>query len=175
MDLFDNGSAVISDCGKYRYELTRNISDSPKSCLFIMLNPSIADAREDDPTIRRCMGYARDWDCGELVVVNLFAFRATDRKEIRSRWTADPVGPENFDYVERAVLRVTAEYPDKPAGPVICAWGADGTYMGQDQTVLGWIEGNDVIPLCLKRTKDGHPGHPLYLKKCLKPIPLENN
>lgn len=178
MDLFDNGSAVISECGKYRYQLTRRISAKPKICLFIMLNPSTADASEDDPTIRRCMNFARDWDCGELIVVNLFAYRATDPKELRAPDTVDPVGPENLDWVTRAINRVTELYQGEPAGPVVCAWGANGTYMDQDQTMLGWIEGLDsdfrpVIPMCLKLTKAGHPGHPLYLKKDLKPIPLE--
>jgi len=167
-------SAVISDCGKYRYELTRKLSDKSKQCLFIMLNPSTADASENDPTIRRCINFAKNWDCGELIVVNLFAYRATDPKELRDRFTADPVGPDNHHYVTRAINRVMSadELFGEEPGPVVCAWGANGAYMNQNQTTLGWIEGENVTPMCLKRTKDGHPSHPLYLKNGLRPIPL---
>ena len=163
--------AVISDCGKYRYKLTRKLSDSHKSCLFIMLNPSTADANEDDPTIRRCMGYAIGWGYGELIVVNLFAYRATKPTELYSRLVEDPIGPENHHYVTSAVDQVTRQYLEDPIpnGPTICAWGTHGSFMNQDQTVLGWIESAGVTPMCLQKTKAGHPSHPLYLKKGLMP------
>jgi len=164
------GSAVITDCGRYRYRLTRHIGAGDRDCLFVMLNPSTADAHVDDATIHRCMGYARAWRCHELVVVNLFAVRATDPKALYA--AADPVGPDNMDHVKAAVEAVT--FPTDPAvlaGLVVCAWGAHGAHMDQDETVLGWIEAAGGKPLCLARTKDGLPAHPLRLPKELVPFP----
>ena len=164
--------AIISECGKYRYSLTRKWADGPR-CVFIMLNPSTADAIQDDPTIRRCIGFAKDWGCGELIVVNLFAYRATEPKDMLA--ADDPVGPENMEYVKRAVRLAAGEgdrYGMPPAGPVVCAWGAHGGHMGQDQTVRGWIEAELVTPMALAFTKDGQPRHPLYLKRDLTPIPF---
>src|SRR5262249_54294569 len=86
-------NAVISDCGKYRYVLTRQTGAEVRSATFVMLNPSTADATLDDPTIRKCIGFAKNWRCGRLVVLNLFAFRATDPEVMKAE--ADAVGPEN--------------------------------------------------------------------------------
>jgi hypothetical protein len=119
-------SAVISPCGRYRYHLHRRIADSGRVATFVMLNPSRADAEIDDPTIHRVMGFARRWGCGELHVVNLFAFRATRPADLRK--AADPVGPENRDRIRRAVA-VAAD------GLVVCAWGTHGTFLGQDRSV----------------------------------------
>jgi hypothetical protein len=91
-DLFPRGDAVISPCGRYRYRLERRFDHGPKVTTFIMLNPSTADAEHDDQTIRRCLGFARAWRCSKLVVVNLFAWRATAPAELKG--VEDPVGPE---------------------------------------------------------------------------------
>lgn len=154
-------SAVISECKKYRYELRRKISDHGRICCFIMLNPSTADAHQDDPTIRRCMGFAQRLECGELIVVNLFAYRATSPKDLFL--ATDPVGPDNFDYVTAAANEVW-HHNTPERGYVICAWGAYGNHMDQGETVLGWLDRWCVPAYCLGTTKDGNPRHPLYLK-----------
>ena len=166
--------AIISDCGTYRYRLSRKW-DGPnvKPCVFIMLNPSTADASKDDPTIRRCINFAKSWGCGELIVVNLFAFRATSPKDMMA--ADDPVGPENMTHVKEAVdyaLHGHEAWPDGK-GMVVCAWGANGNFMGQDQTVLGWVESEQAEPMALAFTKNGQPRHPLYLKSDSQPMPFE--
>lgn len=178
-DYLDAG-ARISKCGRYRYLLWREWRGSngehwrwlgandgngqplgePKACLFIMLNPSTADAQNDDPTIRRCVGFAKAWGYDRLEVVNLFAHRATSPDELLSLSAGDdPVGPENQDYVEDAAER---------AGLIVCAWGGNGGHLGQDETVLGWL---DRPAHCLGTTRDGRPRHPLYLPAELKLVP----
>lgn len=153
--------AVISDCGRYRYRLGRTWDDALPGATFIMLNPSTADASVDDPTIRRCIGYARTWGCGALTVVNLYAWRATDPREL---WkTADPVGPENDAHLIAAAKSATASF-----GPLVAAWGAhaDPWRIGD---VLA-LPGMDRLG-ALALTKDGQPRHPLYLKADLTPQP----
>lgn len=173
MDLLMKTDAIISDCGKYRYRLSRKWDGSSvKPCTFIMLNPSTADAEIDDPTIRRCINFAKSWDCGELIVVNLFAFRATSPKDMMA--ADDPVGPDNMEHVKWAVdytLNGHEAWPDG-RGMIVCAWGANGTFMGQDQTVRGWVEAEQAMPMALAFTKQGQPRHPLYLKSNLQPIPF---
>lgn len=162
------GSAVISPCGKYRYSLTREIGGNDRVCNFIMLNPSTADAETDDPTIRRCIGYAKAWGCGRLIVTNLFAFRATYPDDMLS--APDPVGPDNARHVVEASERawnIYAEAFNEPHGLVVCAWGNCGEYMDQDLTTLGWID--RFRPMALKVSKTGQPCHPLYLPAGLQP------
>lgn len=155
-------SAVISACGLYRYVLTRIVGPGSRSTVFIMLNPSIADATADDPTIRRCIGFAQRWGCGRLVVLNLFAFRATDPADLKR--AEEPVGPENRAWFDRTLV-------DKLCvGPVVCGWGVHGVHLGQDRVVLGWLETYGVKPLALGVTKDGHPKHPLYLPRSAEPM-----
>lgn len=149
-ELAGNSGAIISACGLYRYRLSRYWSTG-KTAVFVMLNPSTADATQDDPTIRRCIGFARREGCGGLVVVNLFAFRATSPDDMKA--AADPVGPENDAHI-RAVTSAAD-------GPVIAAWGAHGSHGGRAAHVRGLIG----APLwCLSKTKAGAPGHPLYIK-----------
>ncbi len=140
-------SAVVSPCGAYRYRLGRRWGDGP-AMLWVMLNPSTADASVDDPTIRRCIGYARRWDFGSMAVGNLFAFRATDPADMRR--AADPVGPEN----DRHLLEMAAE-----ASLVVAAWGNHGSFLGRSSLVGLMIPGMRVLGL----TKAGEPAHPLYL------------
>lgn len=165
-------NAVISACGKYRYVLTRQVGPSNRTATFIMLNPSTADASQDDPTIRRCIGFARQWGCGRLLVLNLFAVRATDPEDMRR--ANDPVGPKNKDWVGRK-LRDLGKYGSSfELGPVVCGWGVHGEYMEQDLTMLGWLESLGLEPLALGVTKGGHPRHPLYLpyNTVLRPFAL---
>ena len=149
-------SAVFSDCKAYRYALWRKW-ESPNTgyAVFIGLNPSTADETNDDPTIKRCIKFADDWGYSGLCMLNLFAFRATDPKVMLR--VADPVGRDNDEYIRRYV---------RGAGVAIAAWGARGTHMGRDRAV------REMIPSLhyLRLTKDGHPGHPLYLPAELRPV-----
>jgi len=149
LDMVLQSSAVISDCGQYRYQLGRRWGDGP-SCVFIMLNPSTADAEKDDPTIRRCIGFAKREGCGGLIVVNLFAFRATQPEVLLS--AADPIGPENDAYIADAL--------SKESGPIIAAWGAWGDGR-RGRIVAARFPGR---LQALGATKDGRPRHPLYVR-----------
>jgi hypothetical protein len=144
--------ALISECGLYRYRLSRTWGDERPAC-FIMLNPSTADATQDDPTIRRCIGFARAWGCGGIVVVNLFALRATDPRELYKH--ESPIGPENDSHIRAAVIE---------CDPVVCAWGVCGTFRRRDEEVAALIRSSG-LPWgkCLGVTRDGHPRHPLYV------------
>lgn len=158
-------NAAISECGKYRYALHRQLSMAQsKSCLFIMLNPSTADGTQDDPTIRRCVGFAKSWGCDRLFVGNLFAWRATDPNELRKNGVGggDVVGASNQQWLE-ALADVVARREDVP-GPIVCAWGPKGRYMRQDETVSGWLDETFDLQ-CLGFAKDGSPRHPLMLPK----------
>lgn len=148
LDLGDR-TARLSACGRYRYELTRRWADGP-TVLWIMLNPSTADAAEDDPTIRRCIGFSKRDGFGSLTVVNLYAYRATDPKALFA--VADPEGPENWWHIQRAV---------RSSDAVVFAWGAI-----QGPTDRHVWHGGALIPspLCLGVTKAGHPRHPLYVR-----------
>ena len=152
-------SAIISECGKYRYELRRKLSEHPGKVLFVMLNPSTADASVDDPTIRRCMGYAKDWGYGELIVCNLFAYRATKPDKLKS--VGDPDGPFNEHYLRSAILE---------ADLIICAWGING--QGKGREFIHYWPSRAYGLHYLELSKNGTPKHPLYLKKALKPKQL---
>ncbi len=154
--------AVLSDCEKYRYELKRTWDDNKPKVMFIMLNPSTADAEQDDPTIRRCINYAKDWGYGGIYVGNLFAFRATDPKDLLR--AEEPIGTDNLQYLKsmQAECEIT-----------ICAWG-NGDIVKKlinkhnpDYNPLQQI--NNKI-YCLELSNTGTPKHPLYLRKDLKPI-----
>ena len=132
----------------------------PRACVFIMLNPSTADGGVDDATIRKCVGFAKLWHYVRLEVVNLFAYRATDPKEVlRLKHSDDPVGHGNQEYFDRII---------DSAGIIICAWGAHGAHLGQDETALGWLGNKRRYALAL--TKDGHPRHPLYVPYAAVPM-----
>jgi hypothetical protein len=156
-------NAVISDCGRYRYLLTRQVGPGLRTATFILLNPSTADAMSDDPTIRRCMGFSRQWGCGKLAVLNLFAVRATAPADMKR--AGDPVGPQNEEWFDRTLSGLGD-------GPVVCGWGVHGQHMDQDLTVLGWLESYDIKPLALGITLERHPKHPLYLSYAAQLIPF---
>lgn len=148
-----NDDAVLSACGRYRYVLTRRLSRGRRIATFVLLNPSTADATRDDPTIRRCRGFARRWCCGGLIVLNLFALRATDPSELRR--ADDPVGPENLIWFNRMLMNRD--------GPVVCGWGVWGTLLDQDLVVQQRLTELGVRSRVFGVTRDGHPLHPLYL------------
>jgi hypothetical protein len=147
-------SASISDCGQYRYRLTRYWG--PGYMLpFVMLNPSIADASLDDPTIRRCMGFARREGAGGIIVVNLYAFRATSPGDLMR--AGKPPGPDN----KTALVHIAQESIATDM-PIVCAWGAGGGAMSL--AVVDLLSQFRPRLLCLGFTKDGSPRHPLYVK-----------
>jgi hypothetical protein len=146
--------AQFSHDSIYRYALTRQWSDGP--CVaFLMFNPSTANAADDDPTIRRCIGFARRWGYGRLVILNLYAIRGTDPKT-PSR-TLDPVGPLNDYWIEE----VCGE-----AREIICAWGCAQHMKSigdRISTVMEIFKYRSPKVSCLGYRKDGHPRHPLML------------
>ena len=144
----DDGSAVVDGAGHPIGE--------PKSVLFVMLNPSTADADIDDPTIRKCVGFAKRWGFDRMEVVNLFAYRATDpRVLLRLPERDDPFGVRNQEVIQQAAW---------DCAMIVCAWGTHGAHLGQNETVLGWIEGCQSKPLgALGFSKNGEPRHPLML------------
>lgn len=158
-------SAILSPCGRYRYWLERKLTDPAQPGMFsavgkgtvgfLMLNPSTADATNDDPTIRRCIGFAKRIAgdaAGRLVVVNLFALRSTDPSALVL--AEDPVGPENDAAIERAL---------RECGWFVCAWGAQPFVRVHDRAREVMKRFSDGTFSCLGRTVDGHPRHPLYL------------
>ncbi|WP_227461634.1 DUF1643 domain-containing protein [Cupriavidus pauculus] len=148
-------SAVLSDCGQYRYHLARKWSDD-KPMLFVMLNPSTADHREDDNTIRRCVGFATRNGCGSIQVVNLFAFRTTYPPELKR--AGYPSGPENLEMIRRTAQAVAAA-----GGLVVCAWGSNARGLAMVATVKDVLRDVGVRLYALKLLGDGTPAHPLML------------
>ncbi len=156
--------ARLSTCGRYRYWLLRPLGAGP-TALFCMLNPSTADAKVDDPTIRRCIGFAKAWGCGALEVVNLFAWRATDPSVVIAafRRGEDIVGPDNDEAIIDAARR---------AGIVIAAWGGEPIAANRGNHVMKLLSRVADVH-CLARTEAGAPRHPLYLKATLRPVLLQ--
>lgn len=147
-DLFGaRTSATMSADGVYRYELCRTWDAGLPPLWWIMLNPSTADALTDDPTIRRCREFAKRELHGGIVVVNLFALRATDPAELRRH--ADPVGLDAERFYPGPDVRVAA------------AWGAHGSLHGRDRYVASLLAERGVPLRCLGATKSGAPLHPL--------------
>lgn len=145
--------AVISDCGQYRYLLRRNWDDTKPRALFVMLNPSTADAEQDDATIRSCIRLCKSWNYGSFEVVNLYGIRATNPKTLPS--FNDPVGPKNDRIAAAAIGRC-----DTP----ICAWGADKMAKRRARKFWNLIRTYRPAAFCLGKTKGGAPRHPLYIK-----------
>ncbi len=145
-----NRSAVVSPCSRYRYTLDRWWG-RVNTVVFIMLNPSTADADLDDATIRRCMGFARGWWFTGITVVNLFAFRSTNPLDLKR--VRDPIGPENNEYIERAV---------SPRSLCVAAWGNHGTLHDRDMDVTKQLRRSGIDLWTFGLTKAGCPRHPLY-------------
>lgn len=161
-------SATISPCGLYRYTLSRHWgwADFPEDAragyhggdvLWVMLNPSTADAENNDPTINRCIAFSKAAGRYGLNVVNLYAFRATLPNTL---WhVEDPIGPENDDHICAMA---------EASNLIICAWGKNGPVTDRALHVRGLLENRGPVHY-LRLNKDGSPGHPLYLPGALKP------
>ncbi len=149
--------ATISDDQIYRYKLSRTWDSTKSTILFIGLNPSIADETIDDPTITRCLNYAKDWGYGTLLMANLFAFRSTYPKDIYL--TDNPIGNENDNYILECVAQ---------SDLVVACWGNNGMYMDRENII------KELIPnlYCLQKNKNGTPHHPLRLPRDIRPIPF---
>lgn len=155
-----HASAVISDDGVYRYRLDRQWGRGPRVC-WVMFNPSTADGTKDDPTIRRCIAFSKSWGFGSMVVVNLFAYRASRPRDLFARGAMP--GPENDRYIHEAI---------EESEQVICAWGADAHVrtLARERWFC-WRYMHRGL-WCIAKTPKGSPRHPLYLPGDLAPVPF---
>jgi hypothetical protein len=147
--------ARISRCGTYRYALWRRWAAGPQ-VLFVMLNPSTADRSSDDPTIRRCIGFAGRWGFGALAVGNLFAYRTASPQILKQ--APHPVGHANDRWLERLAAQ---------SSRVVAAWGNEGSLLGRDEQVRDLLGPLYVFSL----TQRGQPRHPLYIQRDIAPKP----
>jgi hypothetical protein len=154
--------AVYSPCESYRYSLTLVWDDDGERVLFIMLNPSTATEIQNDPTVERCERRARALGFGAFRVLNIFAYRATDPRDMRR--AEDPVGPGND-----AAMLEGLDWADS----VVCAWGTHGEHQarGPEVAALLWGTGRELLHLGL--SKAGHPKHPLYIGYAVQPMVWE--
>lgn len=166
-------TAILDDTRTYRYRLTRPYSPTVPPVLWVMLNPSTADETADDPTIRRCIGFQSRW-CGYAVpgaveVVNLFARRATDPKELRDAvGFLDLVGPYNDEHI----MAAGAEMAETPGSRIVVAWGAQSFAKQRARVVAALLRTYGQL-YCLGTTKDGSPRHPLYVPYSQPLVPWE--
>lgn len=153
-------NAALSPCGTYRYALWRQlqrqleprVSEQGETALFVMLNPSTADDLEDDPTIRRCLGFVRREGFARLAVANLYALRSTNPARLATH--PDPIGPVNDEW-----LKILAG----DASTIVVAWGASRhAAPGRIETVLRLLGGRPLK--CLGLSDGGHPRHPLMVR-----------
>lgn len=147
-------NASFSSCKRYRYRLEREWNEGRGTVLFIGLNPSTADHRKDDPTIRRCVRFARDWGYRRMQIVNLFAFRATYPEDLLA--AVDPVGSNNDRWISRS---------HKEADLTVACWGNHGMHLQRDRIIRSRIDRLH----CLQMNCSRQPAHPLYLKASLRP------
>ncbi len=155
-----SGGATFGPRRLYRYRLWRTWNSDAARVMFVLLNPSTADERFNDPTIRRCIGFARSWGLGGVEIVNIFAYRSTDPAALRE--VSDPIGPRNNSLI-KAARRLSAR--------CIAAWGNHGTYLDRGARVLRALRRLGEVE-CLCETKTGQPGHPLYISSRTMPRPI---
>ena len=154
---YKSQNARFSRCRKYRYSLERQWQRGEGRVLFIGLNPSTADHRRDDPTIRRCVNFAHEWGFAAVQVVNLFAYRATYPADLKA--AADPVGKRNNYWLRRS---------HRQADLTVACWGNDGQFQDRAAQVLDMLD--DLY--CLQVNQSRQPAHPLYQRADVSPQPL---
>lgn len=158
-----HGRATISACGKYRYTLERSWAALPRYVLWIMLNPSTADADTNDATIRRCLGYARAWGYTGILVGNLYAYRSTSPALLTQIALSggDPIGPDNVAAVRGLIAR---------ASMIVCAWGREGPVQRARFDVLQLLRPPRIAHILKMNGADDdmNPSHPLRLAKSLE-------
>lgn len=155
---------------RYRYRLWRTwgypFGDVDRRVLWVMTNPSTADGETDDRTIAKITRFTKKWGYGGLDVVNLFGLCATDPRELKVAVKAkrDPIGRSNDEHLRSLVESAATRL-------IVCAWGAHGTLLAREQAAERLLANTRGLALhCLRRTKGGHPEHPLYLPENLTPI-----
>lgn len=161
-----SSSAVFSPCGNFRYQLRRDWNDG-QNIAWLMLNPSIANANENDPTLKRVLDFSRRWGYGSLVVVNLAAHISSNPK--RLKFATDPIGPLTDYWVKKSI---------DGARELLCAWGSSSN-LGTD--LLRWRPHQLLTRIrewepqlsfsCLGVNQDGSPKHPLYISPLAKRKP----
>jgi hypothetical protein len=147
-------SALIDPSGCYRYSLERLWQATAPRLTVLMLNPSQADDRTDDPTIRCCMTLAQGWGFGSLTVVNLFAYRTAHPRQLQT--VPDPIGPDND-----AILVAAAAQADC----LLLAWGNGGQLYQRNQSVLALLKPYRDRWCAIARNRTGQPCHPLYVRR----------
>lgn len=162
----DEGGARFSACGRYRWWLGRCWDPGRPHLLFIGLNPSRADGRRLDPTLRRLCAYGRRWGFGGLDVLNLFAWVASDPAVLRS--AREPIGAENDHWLERGVQALAAD------SVLWLGWGNGGAWRGRDRWLLRMLAASSCRPWALGCTARGQPRHPLYCSGSLTLQPLDS-
>lgn len=159
-------TAELSPDQQYRYSLTR-LWDRDRPCAYyIMLNPSRADALKDDPTLRKCIGFATRREHGGVKIANLFAYRAVRPDTL---WRVkDPIGPETDVRLQRFIAE-----SKRTGGTLICAWGANAPAY-REEAIRQMLRVAEVAPFCYGRAKQGQPFHPLLLpySAALQPYPI---
>ena len=154
---FSKSGAIFSDCRKFRYALWRMWDGDKPLVMIIGLNPSTADEKVNDPTITRCISFARSWGYGGVCVTNLFGFRATSPTQLKVHH--DPIGKDNDAWVHEMA---------KGAAIKVAAWGNLGKFLNRSVEIFSSLDQLH----CIKMNKSGEPAHPLYLKAELKPVPM---
>jgi len=152
-------TAEFSDCEKYRYSLRIPFNYNAPALMVIGLNPSTATELVLDPTLTRCVHFAKDWGYGTLIMTNLFSYRATDPEVMKEQ--PEPIGTGN----DTALIKYSKE-----ASLILAAWGNHGAFLNRSSHVIDLLK--DVHLQCLKVTNEGHPIHPLYQTKDSTPITL---
>ena len=150
------GAAVVSECGKYRYMLTRQIQPTGETLLASLLNPSTADHKIDDTTVGKLCGFATRLGFARLLLVNLFAYRATSPNKLYI--VTDPVGPFNDDAIVRAI-----QIAGKNVDNILVGWGTNGNFMGRGGKVVKLIKSKNRQLYALGINRDDTPKHPLYV------------
>lgn len=159
----DMSGAIFSPCEKYRYRLWRTWAPERPRLVYVMLNPSTADAEKNDPTITRCMKRARLMGYGGIEALNIFAWRSTDPRGLYS--AEDPVGPDNDSHI-KAVCDAAIENWSK----IILGWGEHGCYMSRGRAVRKMLDDKQIDTYALRLNASGEPQHPLYIEYKAEPI-----
>jgi hypothetical protein len=162
MNVMVSNTCQFSPDRRYRYTLSRSINGNEgPECAFIGLNPSTADETQLDPTLRRCIRFAKDWGYETFTMLNLFAYRSTDPNALYWKWL-EPVGKDNNHHIVQVAER---------ASLVVCAWGSRGILLDRGVEVKRLLQVYYGVKLhYLTLNYNGQPGHPLYLKNNLKPL-----
>lgn len=172
--LFSSGNgAELSEDGLYRYRLWRAWDKQLPCMIWIMLNPSTADAAKDDATVRRCIGFAKQWGYGGIMVINLFALRSTDPKQLIE--SADPVGPDNWDHIRAAAsITIGGDWPGAPGlrPLVVAAWGSSWPKGAETHIATARSMLERCGAQCLGHTQRGDPKHPVRLAYATQLVPL---